>query len=110
MRLLADGEVQEWDCLHEDGELSGSEHSYSSEDDDDESMEDLSEPLEEAEGSQEEEKGENNSCISIYFQSKRHDLETAVSLQLMEQVLDDHFYDELRNKEQCGYYVAATRR
>ena len=31
-------------------------------------------------------------------------------LQLLEQVLDDHFYDELRNKEQCGYYVAATRR
>jgi len=29
---------------------------------------------------------------------------------LLEQILDDQFYDELRNKEQCGYYVAATRR
>lgn len=31
-------------------------------------------------------------------------------MQVLEQILDDQFYDELRNKEQCGYYVAATRR
>lgn len=24
--------------------------------------------------------------------------------------MDDWFYDELRNKEQCGYYVAVSRR
>lgn len=73
-------------------------------------MEDLSEQQASAEESHEEEKTENNSCISIYFQSKSHDMETAVRLQLLEQILEDHFYDELRNKEQCGYYVAATRR
>ena len=35
---------------------------------------------------------------------------TGVALQLLEQILDEQFYDELRNKEQCGYYVAASRR
>ena len=48
---------------------------------------------------EEEEKKENNSCISIYFQSKKHDPETAIDLQVMEQVIDDMFYDQLRNKE-----------
>ena len=31
-------------------------------------------------------------------------------MQVLEQILDDQFYDELRNKEQCGYYVSASRR
>jgi len=85
VRRVLEGEVIEWDCLHEgDGKIEG--------DDDEEerpesdaSMEDLTE--EEAKGTHSidlnsaadddddesgedgDEKAENNSCISIYFQS-----------------------------------------
>ncbi|CDW88765.1 a-pheromone processing metallopeptidase ste23 [Stylonychia lemnae] len=57
-----------------------------------------------------EEKRENNSCIQVYFQSKSHDQFTGLALQLIESILEELFYDEMRNKEQLGYYVAVSRR
>ena len=90
-----------------DQQQSGSEEEDDDDDDDDD--EDMSESGSEK-GPKEATKSENNSCISIYYQSKEHDIHTAIGLQLLEQILDDKFYDELRNKEQCGYYVSASRR
>ena len=105
VRRLADDQLIEWDCLHEsegvpkddDEDASISERA---DDDEDQSMEDLTEEAKEdgtqsaemdGSGSSEEggtneeggdekgEKAENNSCISMYFQSKQHDLKVRSS-------------------------------
>ena len=65
-------------------------------------------------GSDNEESGEdddeNNSCIIIYFQSSDQSAETRTILRLLEQDLDEDFFDQLRTKKQLGYYVSASTR
>ena len=108
MRRLADDQLVEWDCLHEsegiakddDSDEDASISERADDDDEDQSMEDLTEEAKvdgtksvemdgsesgEEGGSNDEggdekgEKAENNSCISMYFQSKQHDLKVSSS-------------------------------
>jgi hypothetical protein len=92
VRQLRDGEVIEWDCLHEGGgqpeAKEATDESERAEEDDDQSMEDLTEEVKdhdgtqsvemdgsadededhsENEGDEKGEKAETNSCISIYY-------------------------------------------
>jgi secreted Zn-dependent insulinase-like peptidase len=44
--------------------------------------------------------GENNNCISIYFQSDRpNDLKEVVLLDLIEAIMEDEMFDVLRTKQ-----------
>ena len=93
MRRVEDNQVVEWDCLHESnnaGKVGADDNASGGEKD--QSMEDLTEEAkdhtqsvemdgseegsygEEESGEEKGEKAENNSCISMYFQSKKHDL------------------------------------
>ena len=90
VRLVKEGETVEWDCLHESGDANDDESQSDEDGSGDASMEDLTEENKKDDGthsdgssSEEEdnkEKAENNSCISIYFQSKRHDVEVNLTI------------------------------
>ena len=91
VRLVKEGETVEWDCLHESGDANDDESQSDEDGSGDASMEDLTEENKKdgdgthSDGSSSEEednkeKAENNSCISIYFQSKRHDVEVNLTI------------------------------
>jgi nardilysin len=78
-------------------------------DDMDEGAEDEMSEGEEASGS-EGEGQENNSCVVVYCQTRDHSFETYCQLQLVEQILCEKMFDQLRNKEQYGYSVSCQQR
>lgn len=91
VRLVKEGETVEWDCLHESGDANDDESQSDEDGSGDASMEDLTEENKKdgdgthSDGSSSEEednkeKAENNSCISIYYQSKRHDVEVNLTI------------------------------
>lgn len=100
------GQVIEWNSKHvtsnqgesEDESMSGEEAG-----EDEQS---------EIDGSEDEEgNGENNSLISVYFQSEYPgNFEELNTIELLESLLEDEFFDVLRTKEQLGYYVSCSQR
>ena len=69
--------------------------------------------MSEMDGSDEEEKGngENNSVIQVYFQSDQPgNFEELNTIELIESILEDEFFDDLRTKQQLGYYVSCSQR
>lgn len=64
----------------------------------------------EEEKEKKEEKEDSNSCIHFYLQGKDNNMHEKLCFQLIESVFDEEMYDQLRNKEQLGYMVAAVRR
>jgi secreted Zn-dependent insulinase-like peptidase len=69
--------------------------------------------LSDIDGSQEEDEGdkENNSLISIYYQSEHPgNFEELNTIELIESLLEDEFFDSLRTKDQLGYYVSCSQR
>jgi secreted Zn-dependent insulinase-like peptidase len=46
----------------------------------------------------------------VYFQSLSHDFETSCAVSLLDRLLSDKMFDELRNKAQLGYYVACNKK
>ena len=49
--------------------------------------------------------------ISIYFQSALiGDFTETLTIELLESILEDEFFDSLRTKDQLGYYVACSQR
>ena len=56
------------------------------------------------------EKEDSNSCIHIYLQGHSQTLAECICFQLVETIFDEEMYDQLRNKEQLGYMVAAEKK
>ena len=48
---------------------------------------------------------DNNTLVEVYFQMGKDELTNRVLVDLLEHVLDEPFYNELRTKEQFGYEV-----
>ena len=88
-----------WDSKHEaddsddDEEMADEEHG-------EEEQDELEEHKSQSNGSEGSEEGdsENNSCIAIYFQSAFTGLEELCILQILEAILEEEFFDELRTK------------
>ena len=61
---------------------------------------------------EEEEDEDDNSCIQVYFQlkdqSKEEWFHQSCCLLVLEAILDEKMFDQLRTKETLGYYVSAT--
>ncbi|KAL7498190.1 hypothetical protein ACHAWT_006084 [Skeletonema menzelii] len=53
---------------------------------------------------------DSNTSIEVYFQIGKDDLTNRVLVDLLEHVLDEPFYNELRTKEQFGYEVSVGAR
>eukprot|EP00985_Skeletonema_marinoi_P001098 scaffold448_cov107-Skeletonema_marinoi.AAC.2 len=53
---------------------------------------------------------DNNTSVEVYFQIGKDDLTNRVLVDLLEHVLDEPFYNELRTKEQFGYEVSCGAR
>ena len=55
---------------------------------------------------------EPSSCVECYYQFGKMEgnLDKAVQLDLMEQILSEHFFDLLRTKQQLGYSVSCSAR
>lgn len=53
---------------------------------------------------------DNNTSVEVYFQMGKDDLTNRVLIDLLEHVLDEPFYNELRTKEQFGYEVSCGAR
>lgn len=53
---------------------------------------------------------EENSCTIMYYQAPVHNFETHCLLTLIETLMDDKMFDQVRNKDQFGYYVACQAR
>ncbi|KAL7436906.1 hypothetical protein ACHAXM_005357 [Skeletonema potamos] len=53
---------------------------------------------------------DKNSSVEVYFQIGKDDLTNRVLTDLLERVLDEPFYNELRTKEQFGYEVSCGAR
>jgi nardilysin len=77
-----------------------------------EAGEDEQDEMDDGEDDEDEEgSGENNSVISIYFQSALiGDFTETLTIELLESILEDEFFDSLRTKDQLGYYVACSQR
>jgi len=68
---------------------------------------------EEEDDEEDEEREEDNSCVQVYFQVKDQSAQNAFHqrcyLMVLEAVLEEKLFDQLRTKEQLGYYVSAYR-
>jgi nardilysin len=49
---------------------------------------------------------EKNTCVEQYYQLGKYDVHTLTLLDLLEQVLTERFFDELRSVQQVGYNVS----
>ena len=79
--------------------------------DGEEAGEDEQDDMDVGEDDENQEESENNSVISIYFQSGVvGDFIETLTLELIEAILEDEFFDSLRTKDQLGYYVACSQR
>eukprot|EP00927_Polykrikos_kofoidii_P031696 TRINITY_DN27205_c0_g1_i1.p1 TRINITY_DN27205_c0_g1~~TRINITY_DN27205_c0_g1_i1.p1 ORF type:complete len:1209 (+),score=189.92 TRINITY_DN27205_c0_g1_i1:56-3682(+) len=54
--------------------------------------------------------GNKNCCVEIYFQWQPRDLDRLAALELIEQIMSEPLYDELRTKRQLGYDVSCGSR
>lgn len=53
---------------------------------------------------------EDNSCVQIYLQANTHDRQTRYIFDFLGHVMDEKMFDQVRNKDQFGYYVSAATR
>ena len=53
---------------------------------------------------------DNNTSVEVYFQMGKDELYNRVLTDLLEQILDEPFYNQLRTKEQFGYEVSCGAR
>jgi nardilysin len=51
---------------------------------------------------------ETNNCVQAYYQHKEFDIVSSTYLDLIEQIISEPFFNDLRTKQQLGYDVSCT--
>ena len=59
----------------------------------------------EEDGSDSEENIDNNCCVQMYFQSDRTSMQEVLAIEVINELLSQDFFDDLRTKQQLGYTV-----